>query len=52
MKVQNENEILEIVRAFESATISRSDWKHREHLIVALYYVSNSITLSDALHKM
>ena len=37
---RNENEIAEIVRSFEKAAISRTDWKHREHLTVALYYLS------------
>lgn len=41
-KFQNENEILEVVRVFENATISRSDWKHAEHLTVALVYLSQN----------
>jgi hypothetical protein len=36
-----EEDIVELVTAFEAATIPRDDWKHREHLIVALYYVSH-----------
>ena len=39
-KYKNENEVLELVRAFEDATIPHDDWKHAEHLVVALYYVS------------
>ena len=35
-----EDEILELVRSFEEATISRDDWRHREHLVVALYYLT------------
>ncbi len=42
MKFQNESEILEFVRAFENGTISRSGWRHAEHLTVALYYVITS----------
>ncbi|MET0754157.1 MAG: hypothetical protein ABWZ66_12315 [Pyrinomonadaceae bacterium] len=39
-KYNTEDEILTIVKAFESGTISRDDWKHAEHLVVALYYLS------------
>ncbi|HXG83027.1 MAG TPA: hypothetical protein VNI84_03275 [Pyrinomonadaceae bacterium] len=52
MKFQSENEIFEIVRAFENGTISRSRWRHAEHLTVALYYVLHTPTLSNALDKM
>jgi len=41
MAYQTEDEILNIVRAFENGTISRSDWRHAEHLTVALYYLSH-----------
>lgn len=27
-----------LVNSFESASISREDWRHAEHLVVALYY--------------
>lgn len=36
MKYASENEIYALVRAFEEATISESDWRHAEHLVVAL----------------
>jgi len=39
-KYSNEDEILRLVEDFEECTISREAWKHREHLVVALYYVS------------
>lgn len=39
-KYRGENEVLELVKAFEDATIPHDDWKHAEHLVVALYYVS------------
>ena len=32
-KYSNENEILDLVELFETATIPREDWKHRQHLI-------------------
>ena len=38
-KYENENEIGEVVRGFETATISRESWKHAEHLTVALHYL-------------
>jgi hypothetical protein len=41
MRYKTEDEINEIVRGFEDATISRDAWKHAEHLTVALYYVRN-----------
>jgi deoxyadenosine/deoxycytidine kinase len=39
MEYESEEEIISLVRSFEEATIQREDWKHREHLIVALFYV-------------
>ncbi|HUR99354.1 MAG TPA: hypothetical protein VMZ26_14915, partial [Pyrinomonadaceae bacterium] len=39
-KYENEGEVLELVRSFEEATIPHDDWKHAEHLVVALYYVT------------
>lgn len=36
---KNENEILALVESFENGTISESDWRHAEHLVVALYYL-------------
>ena len=40
MRYKNENEIAEVIRTFEDATISRDTWKHAEHLTVALHYLS------------
>ena len=39
-RYKNEEEVSELVRAFEDATISRDAWKHAEHLVVALYYLT------------
>ena len=39
MRYSTETEIAEVVRKFEDATISREDWKHAEHLTVALHYL-------------
>lgn len=40
-KYSTEEEIADLVRSFEEATVSRDDWKHAEHLVVALYYLSH-----------
>lgn len=41
MKYINEDEILALVKSFEDGTISRDDWRHAEHLLVALFYLSH-----------
>lgn len=51
MKYKSENEILEVVHLFENGTISRGDWRHAEHLTVALYYLSH-YDYETALTKM
>lgn len=51
MKYKTENEILEVVEKFENGTISRDDWGHPEHLIVAFHYASNN-EFDSALNKM
>lgn len=40
MRFKNEEEIAEVVRGFEDATIGRDAWKHAEHLTVALHYLT------------
>ncbi len=42
MKYKNENELLKVVESFENGTISREDWGHAEHLIVAFFYSLNN----------
>lgn len=51
MHYKNESEISAVVRGFETGTISRADWRHSEHLTVALYYVSHH-DFETALEKM
>ena len=51
MKYTTESEIEELVRTFEDATVSRDDWKHAEHLIVALHYLSKH-NIEMATEKM
>lgn len=41
MKYKTENDILRIVERFENGTISCEEWRHAEHLVVALYYLSH-----------
>jgi len=50
-KYESENEILAVVRSFEDGSISRDDWKHAEHLTVALYYLSHH-DIETATEKM
>ena len=51
MKYKTENEILEIIESFENGTISRENWRHADHLIVANYYLSKN-DFDTALTKM
>lgn len=51
MRFKTEKEIAAVVEAFENGTISRSDWRHAEHLTVALYYLSEN-DYETALAKM
>lgn len=52
MKIyKNEYEIKELVESFESGTISEVEWRHAEHLVVALFYLSND-DFETALSKM
>jgi hypothetical protein len=51
MKYKTESEIADLVRKFEDATIARDDWKHAEHLVVALYYLCHH-DIDKATEKM
>ena len=50
-KFETQDEIIGLVRAFEEGTIRRDDWRHAEHLVVALYYCS-TCELEAAIDKM
>ena len=50
-KYKSESEVLDLVRSFEEATIAHDDWKHAEHLVVALYYATHH-DLDTAYSKM
>jgi len=51
MAYKSEDEITGIIRAFENGTISRSEWRHNEHLTVAFYYALHH-DFETALIKM
>ncbi len=48
---RNEKEILDLVAAFESATISREGWRHAQHLAVGLFYAEKH-GLEEGTDKM
>lgn len=50
-KYENESEIDALVRSFENATVARDDWKHAEHLVMALYYLTRH-DIEEATAKM
>lgn len=39
MKYKDEPDVLDVVHSFENVSISRDNWKHAEHLTVALHYL-------------
>lgn len=39
-KYKDESEIHDLVRSFEDATIAEKDWRHAEHLVVGLFYLT------------
>lgn len=47
----SEKDILDLAARFEAGTIDRADWKHAEHLTVALFYISTN-DLETATAKM
>jgi len=50
-RYKDENEIYRLLRSFENTTVSRDDWKHAEHLVVALCYLEKH-DLASATDKM
>lgn len=58
LRFKNEEEIAEVVRTFEDASIARGVWKHAEHLTVALHYLSlydfdtATIKMRDGIFKL
>lgn len=49
MKYETEEEIAAVVKAFEKATITRGEWRHAEHLVVANHYLAENDF--DAAHE-
>lgn len=50
-KYKTESEITDLIRSFEDATIPHDDWKHAEHLVVALFHLTNH-DIEKATSKM
>jgi len=50
-KYKDEKEIYALLSSFENATIPRDDWKHAEHLVVALCYLEHH-DLDTATERM
>ena len=48
---ETEQEIEEVVRGFETCTTPGDDFHHREHLVVAIYYLQ-TLSPSDAVARM
>lgn len=51
MRYETEDEILKIVESFENGTISKKDWRHADHLLVANHYLSTN-DFDTAYRKM
>lgn len=50
-KYNDESEIRALVESFETGTIAEADWRHAEHLAVALFYLSHH-DFETALERM
>ncbi|MBX3290428.1 MAG: hypothetical protein KF855_14025 [Acidobacteria bacterium] len=48
---KTEKDIADLVSRFENCTVARDEWKHAEHLVVALYYATRH-DLETATDKM
>ena len=51
MSYQSESEIENVVRAFETCETGADDFKHKDHLVVAVWYVHN-LGSEAALERM
>lgn len=50
-KYKDEDEIRLLVEKFETGTVSEAEWRHAEHLVVGLFYLSHH-DFETALNKM
>ncbi len=50
-RYETEKDIRDLVERFENCTIGRDEWKHAEHMVVALYYLGSN-DLDAATAKM
>ncbi len=50
-KYKTDADIVELVRSYEACSISRDEWRHAEHLVVALYLVKK-YGLNEAIERM
>jgi hypothetical protein len=48
---EHSDEVLRLVAAFENRTLPKSEWTHRAHLTVALWYATH-LAYDDALHAV
>lgn len=51
MRYENEDEIFEVIEAFEKTTLPHDKWRHAEHLIMAMHYALHN-NFDEALNKM
>ena len=51
MNYKTEKVILNLIESFENGTVAEKDWRHAEHLIVALYYLTQ-FDMETATNKM
>ncbi len=51
MRFKTENEIFRIINLFEAALLPSEEWRHREHLTMAMFYSLNN-NFENTLTKM
>ncbi len=50
-RFRDPNEIAKVVEGFESCTTGKADFKHADHLTVAVYYLQN-LSVSEATERL
>lgn len=51
MSYDTEDEILSVIEKFETATLPHENWRHADHLLMAMHYSLNN-NFENALNKM